>query len=637
MAQKQFKAESKRLLDLMINSIYTHKEIFLRELISNASDATDKLYYNAMKEGKTGITRDALPIELTLDKANRRFIIEDHGCGMTAEELESNLGTIARSGSLAFKAENEKQDDIDIIGQFGVGFYAAFMVAKHVEVVSRAVGSDGANRWESDGADGYTVTPCEKAENGTKIVLTIKDNTESENYDEFLEPYRVQGLVKKYSDYIRYPIKMDMTRSRMKEKPADAGDDYKPEWEEYTENTTLNSMVPIWKKSRKELKDEDYNNFYTQKFFDYQPPLCHIHTSVEGAVTYTAMLFIPSHAPMDYYTKDYEKGLQLYSNGVLIMDKCADLLPDHFSFVRGMVDTADLSLNISREMLQHDRHLKAIAQSQEKKIKSELLKMQKDKPEDYDKFWAAFGRQIKYGAYVQYGAHKELLQDLLMYHSSTENKLVSLKDYVSRMKEDQKYIYYACGETVDKIKMLPVMETLSDKGYEVLCMDDSIDEFCTKMIAKYDDKEFKSILDADLGLESEEEREEIKKQSEDNKELLDALSKALEGKVKKVELTGRLKNHPCCLRAEGPVTLEMEKVLNQQAAVNGGETVRADRVLELNADHPIFKKLCALQAEGSDALADYADILYTQSLLIEGLPVDDPAGYANKICALLAR
>lgn len=637
MAQKQFKAESKRLLDLMINSIYTHKEIFLRELISNASDATDKLYYNAMKEGKTGITRDSLPIELTLDKANRRFIIEDHGCGMTAEELESNLGTIARSGSLAFKAENEKQDDIDIIGQFGVGFYAAFMVAKHVEVVSRAVGSDSANRWESDGADGYTVTPCEKSENGTRIVLTIKDNTETENYDEFLEPYRVQGLVKKYSDYIRYPIKMDMTRSRMKEKPADAGEDYKPEWEEYVENETLNSMVPIWKKSKKDLKDEDYNSFYTQKFFDYQPPLCHIHTSVEGAVTYTAMLFIPSHAPMDYYTKDYEKGLQLYSNGVLIMDKCADLLPDHFSFVRGMVDTADLSLNISREMLQHDRHLKAIAQSLEKKIKNELLKMQKDKPEDYEKFWAAFGRQIKYGAYVQYGAHKELLQDLLMYHSSTENKLVSLKDYVSRMKEDQKYIYYACGETVDKIKMLPVMETLSDKGYEVLCMDDSIDEFCTKMIAKYDDKEFKSVLDADLGLETEDEKEEIKKQSEDNKDLLEALSKALEGKVKKVELTGRLKNHPCCLRAEGPVTLEMEKVLNQQAAVNGGETVRAERVLELNAEHPIFKKLCALQAEGSDKLADYADILYTQSLLIEGLPVDDPAAYANKICDLLAK
>ena len=636
MATKQFKAESKRLLDLMINSIYTHKEIFLRELISNASDATDKLYYNAMKEGKTGITRDSLPIELTLDKANRRFIIEDHGCGMTAEELESNLGTIARSGSLAFKTENEKQDDIDIIGQFGVGFYAAFMVAKHVEVVSRAVGSGEANRWESDGADGYTITPCEKLENGTRITLTIKDNTDTENYDEFLEPYRVQGLVKKYSDYIRYPIKMDMTRSRMKEKPADAGDDYKPEWEEYTENETLNSMVPIWKKSKKELKDEDYNSFYTQKFYDYQPPLCHIHTSVEGAVTYTAMLFIPSHAPMDYYTKDYEKGLQLYSNGVLIMDKCADLLPDHFSFVRGMVDTADLSLNISREMLQHDRHLKAIAQSIEKKIKSELLKMQKDSREDYEKFWAAFGRQIKYGAYVEYGAHKELLQDLLMYHSSTEDKLVSLAEYVSRMKEDQKYIYYACGETVDKIKLLPVMETLSDKGYEVLCMDDSIDEFCTKMIAKYNDKEFKSIADADLGLDTEDEKEEIKKLSEDNKDVLEALGKALDGKVKKVELTSRLKSHPCCLRAEGPVTLEMEKVLNQQAAVNGGQSVHAERVLELNAEHPIFKKLCALQAEGSDKVSTYADILYTQALLIEGMPVDDPVAYANAVCNLLS-
>lgn len=636
MATKQFKAESKRLLDLMINSIYTHKEIFLRELISNASDATDKLYYNAMKEGKTGITRDSLPIELTLDKANRRFIIEDHGCGMTAEEMENNLGTIAHSGSLAFKNENEKQDDIDIIGQFGVGFYAAFMVAKHVEVVSRAAGSDEANRWESDGADGYTVAPCEKAENGTKIVLTIKDNTENENYDEFLEPYRIQGLVKKYSDYIRYPIKMDMTRSRMKEKPADAGDDYKPEWEEYTENETLNSMVPIWKKSKKELKDEDYNSFYTQKFYDYQPPLCHIHSSVEGAVTYTAMLFIPSHAPMDYYTKDYEKGLQLYSNGVLIMDKCADLLPDHFSFVHGMVDTADLSLNISREMLQHDRHLKAIAQSLEKKIKSELLKMQKDKREDYEKFWAAFGRQIKYGAYVEYGAHKELLQDLLMYHSSTEDKLVSLAEYASRMKEDQKYIYYACGETIDKIKLLPVMETLSDKGYEVLCMDDSIDEFCVKMLAKYNDKEFKSIADADLGLDSEDEKEEIKKLSEDNKDVLEALGKALEGKVKKVELTSRLKSHPCCLRAEGPVTLEMEKVLNQQAAVNGGQSVHAERVLELNAEHPIFKKLCALQAEGSDKVSTYVDILYTQALLIEGMPVDDPVAYANAVCNLLS-
>lgn len=635
MAKKQFKAESKRLLDLMINSIYTHKEIFLRELISNASDATDKLYYNAMKEDKTGITRDSLPIELTLDKENRKFIIEDHGCGMTAEELENNLGTIAHSGSLAFKKDNENMDDVDIIGQFGVGFYAAFMVASHVEVVSRAVGSDEANRWESDGAAGYTVTPCEKAENGTRITLTIKENTENENYDEFLDAYRIQSLVKKYSDYIRYPIRMDMTRSRMKEKPADAGDDYKPEWEEYVENETLNSMVPIWKKSKKELKDEDYNSFYTSKFYDYQPPLMHIHTSVEGAVTYTAMLFIPSHAPLDYYTKDYEKGLQLYSNGVLIMDKCADLLPDHFSFVRGMVDTADLSLNISREMLQHDRHLKAIAQSLEKKIKSELLKLQKDKREDYETFWKAFGRQIKYGAYVQYGAHKELLQDLLMYYSSTEDKLTTLEEYVSRMKEEQKYIYYACGETVDKIKLLPAMETLHDKGYEVLCLDDSIDEFCIKMLANYKEKEFKSIADADLGLDTEDDKEEIKKLSEDNAALLTAMGEALTGKVQKVELTTRLKSHPCCLRAEGPVTLEMEKVLNQQA-LDDSQRVHAERVLELNASHPIFQKLCALQQEGSEQLKTYADILYTQALLIEGLPVDDPVAYANAVCDLIS-
>jgi len=426
MEKKQFQAESKRLLDLMINSIYTHKEIFLRELISNASDATDKLYYNAMKEGRTGITRDSLPIALTVDKNNRKFIIEDHGCGMTAEELEQNLGTIAQSGSLAFKQANEEQSDIDIIGQFGVGFYAAFMVASHVEVVSRSVDSDAAYCWESNGAEGYTVTPCEKAENGTRITLTIKENTENEEYDEFLDQYKIQSLVKKYSDYIRYPITMDMTRSRMKDKPEDAGEDYQPEWEEYTENTTLNSMIPIWKKSKSELTDEDYNSFYTTKFYDYQKPLCHIHTSVEGAVTYTAMLFIPSHAPMDYYTRDFEKGLQLYSNGVLIMDKCGDLLPDHFSFVRGMVDTADLSLNISREMLQHDRHLKAIAQSLEKKIKSELMKMQKNQREDYETFWKAFGRRVKYGAYEQYGASKELLQDLLMYHSSTEDKMVTL-------------------------------------------------------------------------------------------------------------------------------------------------------------------------------------------------------------------
>ncbi|MDY3618049.1 molecular chaperone HtpG [Agathobaculum sp.] len=635
MGKKQFKAESKRLLDLMINSIYTHKEIFLRELISNASDATDKLYYNAMQEGKTGITREGLPIELTLDKKNRKFIIEDHGCGMTAEELESNLGTIAHSGSLAFKQEQDGTSDIDIIGQFGVGFYAAFMVASHVEVVSRTVGRETANRWQSDGAAGYAIEPCDKAENGTRITLTIKDNTDQENYDEFLDAYRIQSLVKKYSDYIRYPIKMDMIKSRMKEKPADAAEDYQPEWEEYTENETLNSMVPIWKKSKKELTEEDYHSFYRTKFYDYEPPLRYIHSSTEGAVTYTAMLFIPSHASMDYYTKDYEKGLQLYSNGVLIMDKCADLLPDHFSFVRGMVDTADLSLNISREMLQHDRHLKAIAQSIEKKIKSELLKMQQDERENYEKFWNAFGRQLKYGAYVEYGAHKELLQDLLLYHSSTEDKMVTLSEYVSRMGEEQKYIYYACGETVDKIKLLPTMETLRDKGYEVLCLHHDIDEFCIKMLANYQEKQFKSVTDPDLGLETEDEKQEIEKLSEDNAGLLSTLGEALGDKVKKVVLTGRLKSHPCCLRAEGPVTLEMEKVLNQQA-LDDSQRVHAERVLELNAEHPIFKKLCELQQANSDKVKTYADILYTQALLIEGMPIDNPVSYANAVCDLIS-
>ena len=638
MAKKQFKAESKRLLDLMINSIYTHQEIFLREILSNASDAIDKLAYRALTDENVGLSRSDFVIRIEADKDARTLTVRDNGIGMSKDEMEQNLGTICKSGSLQFKKDLEnaenKDEDIDIIGQFGVGFYSAFMVADEVTVISKKYGETQAWKWQSSGADGYTIEPCEKDGVGTDVIMKLKADTEDEDYSRFLKPWDIQTLVRKYSDYIRYPIKMMMDTTKVKEGTADSEH---PEYETVQEDRTLNSMVPIWQKKKSEVTDEEYNSFYKEKFYDFEDPVAVIHADVEGAVTYKALLYVPAKAPYDFYTKDFKKGLQLYSSGVMIMENCADLLPDCFRFVRGVVDSQDLSLNISREMLQHDRHLKAIAQSLEKKIKSELLKMQKDKPEDYDKFWAAFGRQIKYGAYVQYGAHKELLQDLLMYHSSTENKLVSLKDYVSRMKEDQKYIYYACGETVDKIKMLPVMETLSDKGYEVLCMDDSIDEFCTKMIAKYDDKEFKSILDADLGLESEEEREEIKKQSEDNKELLDALSKALEGKVKKVELTGRLKNHPCCLRAEGPVTLEMEKVLNQQAAVNGGETVRADRVLELNADHPIFKKLCALQAEGSDALADYADILYTQSLLIEGLPVDDPAGYANKICALLAR
>ncbi len=633
MAKKEFQAESKKLMDMMINSIYTNKEIFLRELISNASDAIDKLYYKSLTDASVGMNKGDFRILITRDKENRILTVEDNGIGMTKEELEQNLGTIAHSGSLDFKKDN-KDENIDIIGQFGVGFYAAFMVASHVEVVSRALGSEEANRWESDGTAGYTVTPCEKAENGTRITLTIKENTENENYDEFLEPYRIQSLVKKYSDYIRYPIKMDMTHSRMKEKPADAGDDYQPEWEEYVENETLNSMVPIWKKSKKELTDEDYNSFYTGKFYDYQPPLMHIHTSVEGAVTYTAMLFIPSHAPMDYYTKDYEKGLQLYSNGVLIMDKCADLLPDHFSFVRGMVDTADLSLNISREMLQHDRHLKAIAQSLEKKIKSELLKLQKDKREDYEKFWKAFGRQIKYGAYVQYGMHKELLQDLLMYHSSTEDKLTTLEEYVSRMKEEQKYIYYACGETVDKIKLLPAMETLHDRGYEVLCLDDNIDEFCIKMLANYKEKDFKSIADADLGLETEDEKKAAEETATENKDLFEEIKKALNGKIKDVKVNPTLQDHPVSLSSEGGISMEMEKILRKMPA--GGEGMESTKVLELNPNHAVFGALKAAHEAGdTDKINKYAELLYDQALLIEGLPLEDPVAYAQLVCDLM--
>ncbi|MCF2670215.1 MAG: molecular chaperone HtpG [Butyricicoccus sp.] len=625
MEKKQFQAESKRLLDLMIHSIYTHKEIFLRELISNASDATDKLYYHAMQEGKTGILRDQLPITLTVDRDARTLTVSDHGCGMTAEEMESNLGTIAHSGSLQFKQENDKQEDIDIIGQFGVGFYAAFMVASKVEVVSRADGAETANRWISDGADGYTIEPCEKETVGTDITLTLMEDSENDQYSEFLDEYRLQGLVKKYSDYIRYPIQMEMTRSRQKE----GCDPEKPEWEEYKELTTLNSMIPLWKKSKSELKDEDYNNFYKQKYFDFEDPLRHIHMSTEGAVTYNALLYIPSHAPMDYYTKNYEKGLALYSNGVMIMEKCADLLPDYFSFVRGLVDTADLSLNISRELLQHDRHLKLIASGLEKKIKNELANMMKNDREAYVKFFQAFGLQLKYGAYVDYGMHKELLEDLLLYHTSASEDMVSLAEYTERMPEGQKYIYYACGETKAKIELLPQMELLKEKGYEVLCLTDDIDEFCMKMMHAYKEKEFKSIADGDLDLESDEEKEEIKQLTEEYKTVLDGVKNALGDKVTGVQLTSRLKSHPCCLSAKGMVSLEMEKVLNQQP---GQEKVHAERVLELNAEHPIFDKLKTADA---DKLAKYAQVLYAQAQLIEGLQIDDPVAYANTVCELM--
>lgn len=625
MEKKQFQAESKRLLDMMIHSIYSHKDIFLRELISNASDATDKLYYHAMQQGQTGILRDNLPITITIDKEARTLTVSDHGCGMSISEMEENLGTIAHSGSLQFKQQNEKQDDIDIIGQFGVGFYAAFMVASKVEVLSRAQGSETANRWISDGADGYTIEPAERAEVGTDIILTLMPDSEGDQYSEFLEPYRIQELIKKYSDYIRYPIQMEMPRSRQKE----GCDPEKPEWEEYMELTTLNSMIPLWRKSKSELKDEDYNQFYKQKFFDYQDPIHHIHMYTEGSVTYHALLYIPSHAPMNYYTKDYEKGLALYSNGVLIMDKCADLLPDYFSFVRGLVDSADLSLNISRELLQHDRHLKLIAGALEKKIKNELASMMKNKREDYEKFFQAFGLQLKYGAYMDYGMHKDLLQDLLMYQAADSDKMLSLAEYTEQMKEEQKYIYYACGETKAKIELLPQMERLRDKGYQVLCLTDSIDEFCMKMMHDYQGKEFKSISDDDLELDTQDEKEEIETLTKEYQSVLDTMKQALGEKVTAVQFTSRLKSHPCCLTTKGMLSLEMEKVLNQQP---GQEKIHAERVLELNAEHPIFQKLKTADAE---LLAKYAAVLYAQAQLIEGLPLEDPVAYANTVCELL--
>ncbi|WP_288234738.1 molecular chaperone HtpG, partial [uncultured Anaerotruncus sp.] len=609
-------------------------EIFLRELISNASDAIDKLYYHSLSENLTGLSRDDFSIELALDKDARTLTITDNGCGMTKDELESNLGTIAKSGSLAFKQEEdgEHKEDIDIIGQFGVGFYSAFMVASRVTVYSRPYGSDEAWKWESRGVEGYTIEPCEMDGHGTKIVLTLKENEGEENYDEFLDPHRVSALVKRYSDYIRYPIRMDMPARRLKEGcPED-----KPEYEDYTEHETLNSMVPIWKKNKSELKDEDYNNFYKEKYFDFEDPALVIHSSTEGAATYNALLFIPARAPFNYYSRDYEKGLQLYASGVLIMDRCADLLPDCFSFVKGLVDSQDLSLNISREMLQHDRQLKVIAGRLEKKIHSELLSMLKNDRDQYEKFWKNFGLQLKFGVYNDYGAKKDLLQDLLLFHSSSEEKLVTLSEYVGRMKESQKYIYYACGETVEKIGLLPQTELLRDQGYEILYLTDDVDEFALRMLFKYEDKEFKSVADKDLGLETEEEKEEIKKQNEENKDLLGFLRDALDGKVKEVRLSSRLKSHPVCLSSDGMVSLEMEKVLS---AMPGEQKPKAERVLEVNASHPVFAAMRKLYADegGRDQLKQYASLLYSQALLIEGMSIDDPVAFSNAICDLMSK
>ncbi|WP_312102219.1 molecular chaperone HtpG [Pygmaiobacter massiliensis] len=638
MAKKQFKAESKRLLELMINSIYTNREIFLRELISNASDATDKLYYNALKAGQSGLSREELFIDIAADREARTLTISDHGCGMSKDELEQNLGTIAKSGSLAFKKENElAEGDVDIIGQFGVGFYAAFMVAKHVTVVSRAAGSEEAWSWASDGADGYTVTAAERAEAGTTITLQLKDNTENENYDEFLQEYRLRSLIKKYSDYIRYPIKMEVSHSRMVEgsdKDAD-GNEKAPEYEEYTEVETLNSMVPIWKKNKKDVTEEEYNEFYKNKFGDYENPLRVVSSSVEGAATYHALLFFPARAPFNYYSRDYEKGLQLYSSGVLIMDKCADLLPDYFSFVRGLVDSPDLSLNISRELLQHDRQLKVIATSLEKKIKSELLNLLKNDREKYEQLFKAFGLQMKFGIYSTYGAAKDVLSELLLYTTSAEQKLSTLDEYVDRMKEEQKYIYYACGESVAKLAVLPQNERLKEQGYEVLYLTDDIDEFTLKAMQDYKGKEFRSTSDEDLGIDTEEEKEEIKKRAEESKDLLGFLKESLGEKVTDVVLTSRLKNCPVCLTAKGGISLEMEKVLGAMPGTE--EKVKAQRVLEINAAHPVFETLKALYPANEAKLKDYAEILYTQALLIEGMSVEDPVAYTSAVCNLMTR
>ncbi|MDU6335569.1 MAG: molecular chaperone HtpG [Clostridium sporogenes] len=625
METKQFKAESKRLLDLMINSIYTHKEIFLRELISNASDAIDKIYYKTLTDDSLKFERDDYYIKVISDKENRILKIADTGIGMTKEELENNLGVIAKSGSLQFKKENEVKEGYDIIGQFGVGFYSAFLVSDDVTVISKAFGEDKAYKWNSKGAEGYTIEPCEKESYGTEIILKIKDNTEEENYDEFLDEYTLKSIIKKYSDFIRYPIKMDLTKTKPKE-------DNKEEFEEYKEEETINSMVPIWRKNKNELKAEDYENFYAEKHYGFDKPIKYIHTSVDGVVSYNAILFIPETTPYDFYTKEYEKGLELYSSGVLIMNKCGDLLPDYFGFVKGIVDSEDLSLNISREILQHDRQLKLIAKNIKTKIKNELESLLKKERQKYEKFYESFGRQLKYGIYSDFGSNKEILQDLLMFYSSKEKKMVTLDEYVSRMPEDQKYIYYAVGESNERIEKLPQIEGVLDKGYEVLYFTDDIDEFAIKMLMNYKEKEFKSVSSGDLGIEGEEKENTSSSEDKENKELFESMKDILSGKVKDVRASKRLKNHPVCLANEGELSIEMEKVLN---AMPNNENIKADKVLEININHDVFKSLKEAYEGDKDKLKLYTDLLYNQALLIEGLTINDPVEFTNNICKIM--
>lgn len=628
MEKKQFKAESKRLLDMMIHSVYSNREIFLRELISNASDAIDKIYYKALTDESLTFDKDRYYIKIIPNKENRTLTVLDTGIGMTEEELEHNLGTIAKSGSLAFKQENELKDGHDIIGQFGVGFYSAFMVADEVTVRSKALGSDKAFEWVSQGADGYTIKPCDKTDVGTEIILKLKENTEDENFDDYLEEHRLKAIIKKYSDFIRYPIKMTVTEM----KPKEGSDN---EFEEVKEEQVINSMVPIWRKNKSELKQEDYENFYREKRYGFDKPLKHIHIQVDGTIRYNAILFIPETIPFDYYTKEYEKGLELYSNGVLIMEKCPDLLPDYFSFVKGMVDSEDLSLNISREMLQQDRQLKVIAKNIKNKIKKELENLLKHDRAKYETFYRSFGRQLKFGVYNEFGQDKDVLQDLLMFYSSKEKKWVTLDEYVSRMPEDQKYIYYATGETHERIDKLPQTELIAEKGYEILYFTEDVDEFAIKMLKSYKDKEFKSVASGDLGIE-EDDNETAETEAKENKALFDYMKEVLSGKVKDVRASKRLKTHPVCFSTEGEVSIEMEKVLNAMPNADQ-QQIKADKILELNVHHDVFRSLKEAFAQDKEKAKLYTNILYNQAVLIEGLSVEDPVAFTNDICQLMVQ
>ena len=633
MAKKQFKAESKRLLDLMINSIYTHKEIFLREIISNASDAMDKLAYQALTDEKVGLNRDDFAVSIQRDPKHGILTVSDNGIGMSKEEMEENLGTICKSGSLDFKEKMDKQETVDIIGQFGVGFYSAFMVADTVTVISRRYGSEEAWMWQSSGADGYTIQPAQRESAGTDVIMKLKADTEDEKYSRFLEEYELRELIRKYSDYIRYPIRMEVTKSRPKEQTEEEKqEDKAPEYEEYTEVDTLNSMVPLWQRNKKDVTDEEYDAFYREKFFDYEKPICHLHLSVEGAVTYKALLYVPGRAPYDFYTKDYKKGLQLYSSGVLIMENCEDLLPDHFRFVRGIVDSQDLSLNISREMLQHNRQLTFIAGNLEKKIKNELLDLMKNNREVYEKFYAAFGRQLKYGVVADYGAHKEACQDLLLFWSHKEGKLVSLQAYVDAMAEGQEKIYFAPGESKDRLAKLPQVETLSQKGYDVLLFTEDVDEFIPQTLMKYGEKSFCNVTTDDLGLETEEEKKQTQEKAESLKDVLSFVKEALGEQVKEVRLSNSLGNYPVSLAPDAGMSFEMEKYMKR---VNPEFAYTPGRILELNAEHPAFQAMEAAVTADPEMAKDYAQLLYGQALLMADLPLEDPMAYSELVCKLM--